>query len=158
MKRTTKICVSVVAFLPSTILVLSSLEWLPWSGLTTASALFCFPAFLLEKLADAIWGPTAAGIFLLIGLVLWPWLVVRFVENFAEEYLDGKFDWEGFWVRFFCGVIVGAIYGWRVWIGKGKRPDYDNEGLALIGFMVVFGILGGIFLGFWKEDFWKRPL
>ena len=158
MKRTTKISLSVLAYLPPSILVLSSLERFPWSGLTTACALFCLPAFWLEKLADAIWGPAAASVFLLIGLLLWPWLVVRFVEKFAEEYPDGKFDWAGFGVRFFCSAIIGAMFGCRAWVGGGKRPDYDKEGLALIVSMIFFGILGGILLGLSKEDFWKRPL
>ena len=79
-----------------------------------------------------------------------------------------KFDWISFQVRFICGAVLGALFGWRVWIRAhfhtGRSAllfDYTarHEWSSLYLFMGVGALLVGIVGGVaWREDFWSRPL
>jgi hypothetical protein len=62
-----------------------------------------------------------------------------------------QFDWWGFGVRGFCGGLLGALLGWRVWIRLYSKRELDEswEGLVvcmLVGFVVVGVIVGFRFL------------
>lgn len=66
-----------------------------------------------------------------------------------------KFTWLEFWVRFICGAIFGALFGFRVFMFQYQQPRAFV--LGIIGSAVVFGLAatyGGdrfwhAFLGRW---------
>lgn len=151
-----KVGAATVAFVPIVILLLNYANVLKDSPLVTGAVFFNLPALSLSMAIDTVYHPdekTALALLLFV-MVLWASLVSVVFWKFAKMFLSegelggGKFDWVAFQVRFFCGFVIGFLFGWRF-------VKY-SDGSAILICMTITGIIGGLILGAWHENFWRR--
>jgi DnaJ-class molecular chaperone len=63
-----------------------------------------------------------------------------------------KMDWLEFWVRFVCGAVFGAFFGFRALLIYVQQPSSFIKGIA--AFTLVFGLGAALF----GDQFWHSML
>jgi len=157
MRKTIKLAVTALAFVPALVAILNFWRILPKSAIVNAAVIFNLPAV---SLTHSLMTPDtdARVVFgiLLLTMFLWSALIAVVFRKVAgmflgEDEVEGrKFDWVAFQVRFAFGFVIGFLAGWRLAINSGKT--------TILISMIASGIFGGLLLGSWRENFWSRPL
>jgi len=130
-----------------TVFLVCSLYYLPVFSLMTAIETFHINKF--------VW----LAIFL-IGLISWSgliacvlWKIVATIQGEEEPgglNNGGRFDWVRFQVRFFCGFVLGCLFGWRF-------VRNTNSFSTMLIASLVTGLVVGLVFGLSRPpDFWSR--
>ena len=128
--------------------------------LVIAGLIFNIPAFAVLGLLKTYHLGGLVEAFSAVLLVfswssLMAWFFWRAVGTFQgddePECQRGRFDWDGFQVRFFCGFVVGFLVGWRF-------VKHSTSMKTLLVASLVTGVIGGFIFGISRpRDFWSRP-
>jgi hypothetical protein len=149
LRRTGKVALPSVAFLPAIIVALRSAGILGDSFLVRASAATLRPAFSVASLLRPFGvASLAVGVGILVGL-LWCGLLAYLLYRVARIVTAEDFEWYGFWSGMAIGFFPGALFGWRSWI-----RNYNS--VSLLACITAWGIIGGTALGIYMGSYWSK--
>jgi len=149
LRRTGKVALPALAFLPAMIVALRSAGILGDSFLVRASTAALRPAFSVASLLSTVGGASlAVAIGILVGL-LWCSLLAYILYKVALVVTAEDFEWYGFWSGMAIGFVPGALFGWRSWI-----RNYNS--ISLLASLIAWGIIGGAALGLYMGSYWSK--
>jgi hypothetical protein len=165
-RRLIKIGAASLAYIPMVVLIFTVIlvhyEIFSESGakpVLIGCGIFNFPAFSILALIETyhVGLPvlvSSAIVLMLFWSSFLAWLFWKIAGTFQGEdeppAANGKYDWDGFQVRFFLGFIIGFLCGWRF-------VKYTTSMKTLLIASVVSGLIGGLVYGLTRPpDFWSR--
>jgi hypothetical protein len=165
--RVIKAAAATLAYIPMVVLiVMSALQQKSIGGaalgksLTTGCAIFNFPAFSLLALIETF--HVSSSILALSAVALmfaWSSFLAWFFWRAAGTFLGedeapdqhGKYDWQGFQVRFVIGFVLGCLFGWRLVADTtSMKTMFTACGIT--------GVVAGLLFGLSRPaSLWSRP-